>query len=181
MAETPSSMIPLGTAMPPFSLQDARGLTWYIDEAKRGMLVIFICNHCPFVIHVAKTLCDISLQCDALNIEMVCINSNDQVAYPADSNEKMLETMCEFGWEFPYLVDETQEVATAFGATCTPDAFLFDANRQLFYRGQFDDSRPGNGESDGNDLIDALRELALGNPPPKVQKPAIGCNIKWKV
>ena len=166
--------------MPTFSLPDAHGCIWYTSEEKSGTLVIFICNHCPFVIHVAKTLCEIKTQCDEMNIEMVCINSNDQVAYPADSTEKMLETMSEFGWTFPYLVDETQEVAKAFGATCTPDIFLFDANQKLYYRGQFDDSRPRSGESDGHDLLGALKELELGNTPPKVQKPAIGCNVKWK-
>ena len=181
MAETPSSMIPLGTPMPTFSLPEASGKQWKPSQQKTGYLVLFICNHCPFVIHVAKTLCEITSNCDALNIEMVCINSNDQDAYPADSTKKMIETASEFDWTFPYLVDETQKIAIAFGATCTPDIFLYDADQKLFYRGQFDDSRPKMGTSDGRDLLVALKELELGNSPPEVQKPAIGCNIKWKL
>ena len=180
MPQTPSTMIPLGTPMPPFSLPDPVGQAWSASEGRTGTLVIFICNHCPFVMHVAATLQKIANQCNALDIEMVCINSNDQEAYPADSAEKMIETKKEFSWTFPYLMDESQEVAIAFNATCTPDIFLFNAKKKLFYRGQFDDSRPTSGESVGSDLLRAMKDLVDGNAPPDGQKPSIGCNIKWK-
>ena len=180
MAETPSSMIPIGTQMPAFSLPDAAGNQYVPSDDKKGYLIIFICNHCPFVIHIANTLCGISVRCNAYEIDLVCINSNDVIAYPSDSPVNMLQPAAEYRWNFPYLIDETQEVAKAFHATCTPDIFLFDENQQLFYRGQCDDSRPPNGVSDGSDLFAALEQLHTGKIPPKNQKPAIGCNIKWK-
>ncbi|MBC8203737.1 MAG: thioredoxin family protein [Planctomycetes bacterium] len=180
MAETPSSMVPIGTPMPTFSLADANGKLWKLNQDKRGYLVFFICNHCPYVIHIAKTLNMVKKLCDAQEIEMVCINSNDTIAYPADSSENMIKTAEEYGWCFPYLLDESQKVASAFCATCTPDIFLYDQNQRLYYRGQLDDSRPNSGASDGSDLLAAMDSLESGKKPPDGQKPSIGCNIKWK-
>jgi peroxiredoxin len=180
MAETPSSMIPIGTPMPTFSLPKASGGKWKPSQGKRGYLVLFICNHCPFVIHIAHTLNSLFERCDSLEIEMVGINSNDAVAYPTDSPENMIKTATEYNWCFPFLIDETQEVARAFCATCTPDIFLYDQNQQLYYRGQVDDSRPRSGTSDGSDLLAALDSLESGKNTPDGQKPSIGCNIKWK-
>jgi hypothetical protein len=180
MAVTPSSMIPIGTPMTTFSLPDARGRKWEPRQGKRGYLVIFICNHCPFVIHISDTLNMLLERCVSLEVEMFCINSNDMVAYPADSSENMIKTAEEHGWKFPYLIDETQEVAIAFCATCTPDIFLYDQNQQLYYRGQLDNSRPNSGSSDGYELFAALDSLESCKNPPVIQKPSIGCNIKWK-
>ncbi len=180
MAETPSSMVPIGTQMPAFSLPEATGKIWKPTQGKQGYLVLFICNHCPYVIHVADTLNRLKKHCNSLEIEMVCINSNDTEAYPADSIENMLKTAVEFGWRFPYLIDETQEVARAFCATCTPDIFLYDQYQRLYYRGQLDDSRPSVGASDGSDLLAAMDSLESGKKSPDGQKPSIGCNIKWK-
>ncbi|MDP7008971.1 MAG: thioredoxin family protein [Phycisphaerales bacterium] len=180
MAETPSNMVPLGTTLPPFSLPDAEGNFFTFNQQSKGFLVIFICNHCPYVVHIAHTLNTVQSQCHDLGIEMVCINANDITAYPADAPKEMVRTANVYGWSFPYLFDETQEVATTYSAACTPDVFLFDANQRLYYRGQFDDSRPNCGISTGKDLLNALNALAAGKNPPKNQKPAVGCNIKWK-
>jgi peroxiredoxin len=180
MAETPSSMLGLGTRMPDFSLPDSEKKACSPSERKNGYLVIFICNHCPFVIHVADTLNMIAERCSTFDVEMLCINSNDAKAFPADTPEKMVDTALDYGWTFPYLVDQNQEVAKAFCATCTPDAFLYDKNRALFYRGQLDDSRPKKGVSDGSTMLAALDDLQGGKTPPENQRPAIGCNIKWK-
>jgi peroxiredoxin len=180
MPETHSLMLGIGTQMPDFSLPDAGGHLCSPSERKNGYLVIFICNHCPFVIHVAETLNEIAQRCRTFEVELICINANDAITYPADAPIKMVETAAEYDWTFSYLVDENQEVAKAFCATCTPDAFLYDKNRSLFYRGQLDDSRPSQGVSDGSNMLAALDDLQCGKPPPKNQKPAIGCNIKWK-
>jgi peroxiredoxin len=181
MAETPSAMISIGTPMPEISLPDARGEAWKCSENKAGYLVMFMCNHCPFVVHVARTLNEIASQCKAIDIEMVGINSNDAVAYPADAPDNMTEIASTYGWTFPYLVDETQDVARAFRATCTPDVFLYDADKHLYYRGQLDDSRPGSTfPSDGQDVLESMQRLLADKDPPEDQKPSIGCNIKWK-
>ena len=181
MTETPSAMISIGTPMPAFSLPDSSGITWAISENKVGYLIVFMCNHCPFVVHVADTLKRIANRCGEVGIEMVGINSNDAVAYPADAPDKMVEAAIAYGWTFPYLVDESQDVARAFQAACTPDVFLYDGQRNLYYRGQLDDSRPSSSvPSDGQDLLGAIDRLLAENSPPEDQKPSIGCNIKWK-
>ena len=168
--------------MPAFSLPDASGITWSISENKVGYLIVYMCNHCPFVVHVANTLKRIANRCGEVGIEMVGINSNDAVAYPADAPKKMVEAAIAYGWTFPYLVDESQDVARAFQAACTPDVFLYDGQRNLYYRGQLDDSRPSSSvPSDGQDLLGAIDRLLAENSPPEDQKPSIGCNIKWKV
>ncbi len=173
-------MVPLGTQIPTFSLPDAHGEQWSPREDSAGTLVIFMCNHCPFVVHVANTLVGTHALCKSNCIEMVGINSNDVATYPDDAPDNMIKTAKQYGWDFPYLFDATQEVAKSFQATCTPDVFLFNAAGKLYYRGQFDDSRPNSDVSTGKDIIDALLALSSGMPSPPNQKPAIGCNIKWK-
>ena len=180
MVVTPSAMIQLGTQMPPFSLSDANGNSWSPTDGT-STLVVFMCNHCPYVIHVAELLETMNQTCREHGIAMCGINSNDVEAYPDDSPEMMLETAAKYNWTFPYLFDETQEVAKQFGATCTPDVFLFDGDGILYYRGQFDASRPNDGTTaNGSDLTSAMQQMVDGNPPPEDQKPAVGCNIKWK-
>ena len=148
---------------------------------KKGTLVMFACNHCPFVIHLAKEMADFAEEIGATGVNTVAISSNDVENYPQDSPEKMAEFAKQYGWDFPYLYDESQDVALAYGAACTPDFFLFDADLRLFYAGQFDDSRPKNGKpAKGTDLAAAVNALLddAGSAPPAM--PSTGCNIKWK-
>ena len=180
MAQTTSAMIPLHTMMPEFSLADAHGETWVPSSDPKGTLIVFMCNHCPFVIHVASILEDIHTMCSLAHINMIGINSNDIETHPDDSPENMISTAKEYDWTFPYLFDSDQTVAKSFQATCTPDVFLYDAEQQLYYRGQLDDSRPSNGVADGHDLTNAIKAMLAGEQSPADQKPAIGCNIKWK-
>ena len=184
MANTPSNMIPLGTVAPGFTLPDTvSGNTLDLQEIKgeKGTIIMFICNHCPFVKHVNAGI--VSLADDYLDqgIGFVAISSNDVVNYPADSPEFMKVNAEEEGYQFPYLYDESQEVAAAYDAACTPDFYLFDHDLSLVYRGQLDDSRPGNGiPVTGRELRSAVDALLAGNPVDPRQKPSIGCNIKWK-
>lgn len=183
MALTPSTMLSLGTAAPDFKLPDTNGkvvsLADFKDQA--ALLVIFMCNHCPYVIHVREGLAQFARDYMSRSVGMVGINANDVKNYPADSPAKMKNEVKAAGYVFPYLYDEAQSVAKAYRAACTPDIFLFDANRKLVYRGQFDDSRPGNGiPVTGKDLRAALDAVLVGKPVPANQKASIGCNIKWK-
>lgn len=183
MARTPSAMVALDTSAPDFELMDTDGKTVrFSDTARnRAALVMFICNHCPFVKHVRAELAAIGREYLAKGVAVFAINSNDAVNYPEDSPEKMKVEKREQGYLFPYLYDETQAVAKAYHATCTPDFFLFDAQHKLFYRGQLDDSRPGNGVAvDGRDLRAALERVLKKQPVPELQLPSMGCNIKWK-
>ena len=184
MAETPSTMLPLGTALPDFSLVDAAsGSRVSADDLadRNALLVMFICNHCPFVKHVVGELGRLAEDYLPGGVGIVAINSNNVDAYPQDGPEHMRRLVEREGWEFPFLLDETQEVAKEFGAACTPDFFLFDADRRLAYRGQLDDSRPGSeGPVTGRDLRAALDAVLAGEPLPEDQKPSIGCNIKWR-
>lgn len=184
MAATESKMIPLGTKAPYFKLQDVISGRWVsIDEFKNGkpLLVMFICNHCPYVMHIIEKLVAVTNEFISKGGNVVAINPNDYEAYPEDSPQKMIEYAKKYGYSFPYLIDETQEVARKYDAACTPDFFLFDGDLNLIYRGQFDDSRPGNNiPVTGNDLRRAL-DYALSNKPIDFpQKPSIGCSIKWK-
>ncbi len=183
MVRTPSTMLPLGTPAPDFSLLNVDGKTVSLsdfDEAP-ALLVIFMCNHCPFVIHVADPLAQLTQEYLARGVAIVGINSNDVANYPADSPEQMVAEAEQRGYAFPYLYDETQEVAHAYRAACTPDFFLFDANMQLVYRGQMDSSRPDSGiPVTGEDLRAALDAVLAGEKPAEDQHPSIGCNIKWK-
>lgn len=183
MAVTPSSMLPLGTVAPPFSLPDTEGHTRCLDDfwEAEALLVTFICNHCPFVRHLRGELAALTREYAARGVAAVAIMSNDLEQYPQDGPETMRREKEEMGYPFPYLLDETQSVARAYRAACTPDFYLFDRERRLAYRGQFDDSRPGNDVPvTGRDLRAALDALLAGEPVPAEQKPSIGCGIKWK-
>ena len=176
-------MLPLGTAASDFKLPDTNGkLVTLADFAERpALLVTFICNHCPYVKHVRAELARLGRDYLARGVGMVGINSNDAENYPEDSPTKMAKEAKAASYGFPYLFDESQAVARAYRAACTPDFFLFDERRQLVYRGQLDDSRPGNGVPvTGADLRTALDALLAGAPIPREQKPSLGCNIKWK-
>lgn len=183
MVQTASTMLPLGTKAPDFSLPDTSGNKVSLSDFDhaRGLLVMFICNHCPFVKHVRSEIARIGSEYQEKGIGVVAIMSNDVENYPDDHPEKMAQEIIDAGYTFPYLYDEDQSVAKAYHAACTPDFFLFDSDRQLVYRGQLDDSRPSNGiPVTGADLRAALDALLEGKLLPENQKPSIGCNIKWK-
>ncbi len=181
---TPSSMLPLGTGLPVVRLIDAVSNA-EVDVAtlatgKRGVLVAFICNHCPYVVHLRKELVRVAHEAIDRGVAVVAINSNDRDAYPQDGPEAMARLAKDEAWRFPFLFDASQDVARAFRAECTPDLYLFDGDRKLVYRGQFDDSRPSNGKPvTGRDLRSALDAVLSGKKPSADQKPSIGCNIKW--
>ena len=184
MARTPSSMVALGTVAPAFTLPDTRSNeTVSLDDlrSETATVVMFICNHCPYVKHVQRGLVQLAKEYQKQGVAFAAISSNDVAAYPADSPDKMREEAEANGYCFPYLYDETQSVARAYDATCTPDFFVFDKELKLVYRGQLDDSRR---DSDipvtGKDLRAALDALLAGEPISPDQKPSIGCNIKWK-
>jgi peroxiredoxin len=183
MVRTASTMLELGTPAPGFSLRDAEGKTMSLADFAdaKALLVMFICNHCPFVKHVAGELARLAKEYQERGVAVVAINSNDVENYSEDSPQRMAEEVKARGYTFPYLHDESQEVAKAYRAACTPDFYVFDAERQLFYRGQLDGSRPGNDvPTTGADLRAALDAVLAGGPPPDEQRPSIGCNIKWK-
>jgi thiol-disulfide isomerase/thioredoxin len=182
MAVTESTMLALGTPAPAFRLPDFHGKFFSLDDFRdaRGLVVAFICNHCPFVQHLRGELARFAREYQPKGVAIAAINSNDIEAYPQDGPAGMAEEARSAGYAFPYLLDETQSVAKAYKAACTPDFFLFDAGRKLIYRGQFDDSRPGRGTPTGADLRAACDALLSGGPIAAAQKPSIGCNIKWK-
>jgi peroxiredoxin len=183
MARTPSTMRELGTPLPAFDLPDTTSGKLYQSKDSAGQIVVvaFICNHCPFVVHLKRDLASFGRYCQSQGVTMIAISSNDVETYPADSPELMKADAAEFGYVFPYLYDQSQSVARAFDAACTPDFFVFDRDGKLAYRGQFDDSRPGNGVAiTGQDLKNAVTALLAGERPNALQKPSIGCNIKWK-
>jgi peroxiredoxin len=176
-------MVPIGTRAPDFSLPDTNNRIIRRDDftSAPALLVAFICNHCPYVKHIRAGLTEFSRQYQAKGLAIVGINSNDADAYPEDGPEHMVTEARAAGYAFPYLYDATQAVAKAYRAACTPDFFLFDANQRLVYRGQFDDSRPGNSAPvTGKDLRAACDAALAGKPVPATQKPSAGCNIKWK-
>ena len=183
MAKTPSNMVTLGTKAPEFELHNTVDDISYSSEelfSKNGTVVMFICNHCPFVIHVIDEIVSISENYKE-NISFIAISSNDVINYPDDSPELMKKFAVNKNFSFPYLFDETQEVAKSFDAACTPDFFLYNNENKLVYRGQMDDSRPGNGiPVTGNDLKASLDNLIINKEVSAEQKPSIGCNIKWK-
>ncbi len=183
MVLTPSTMLSLGTEAPDFSLPNVDGRTVSLDDfpQAKAYLIIFMCNHCPYVKHVAPELARLASDYQARGVAVIGISSNDVSTHPADSPEQMIHEVEEQGYTFPYLYDETQEVALAYRAACTPDFFVFDKNRKLAYRGQLDASRPNSGVPlSGQDLRGALDVVLAGKPAPASQKPSIGCNIKWK-
>lgn len=183
MAQTPSTMVELGTPLPAFRLPDSGGRE--LDSAELNgnpVLVAFICNHCPFVKHIAPAFSALAREYMDRGLAVVAINSNDWSTHPEDSPEKMAEEVRQRDYPFPYLADASQEVARAFGAACTPDFFLYDRHHRLVYRGQFDDSRPGSDTPvTGTDLRAACDAVLAGDTPdPEAQKPSLGCNIKWR-
>ncbi len=182
--EVTSQMLELGTMAPDFTLLDVvsnKELSLKDVAGEKGLLVAFICNHCPFVVHVQEELSRLSKEYPPRGIAMVGICSNNIDTHPADSPEKMALRAKEADYHFPYLHDATQDVAKSYKAACTPDLFLFDGDLRLYYRGQIDDSRPSNGmEVTGKDIREAMESMLALKPAPSLQKPSIGCNIKWK-
>jgi thiol-disulfide isomerase/thioredoxin len=176
-------MLELATAAPDFSLPEPKtGNTVTLADFKsRPLLVVFACNHCPFVLHIIKQFAEFATEYQNKGLAIVMINANDVANYPDDSPEKMLELASKYAFTFPYLYDESQQVAKSYHAACTPDLFLFDTNHKLVYRGQFDASRPGNDEPvTGQDLRHAADALLAGDRINSQQIPSLGCNIKWK-
>ncbi len=184
MALTKSKMVKLGQVATNFTLIDTNGDMFNLyDESYRheGLLVAFICNHCPYVKHINRSLAEVFQEYQKKKILVVAINSNNVEEYPDDSPEKMKKETKQIGYTFPYLFDETQKIAKEYNATCTPDFFLFDKNKKLVYRGQYDDSRPGNDKPiTGKDLSKAVDAMLSGKSVSSQQKPSVGCNIKWK-
>ena len=183
MVRTPSTMLPLGTPAPDFALPNVDGRTVSFADAAgaRGTVVMFICNHCPFVKHVADHLAALGREYLPRGVGFVAISSNDVSTHPADSPEQMVHEAEARGYPVPYLYDETQDVAKAYRAACTPDFYLFDSGRALVYRGQLDGSRPGGDVPvTGHDLRVALDALLAGRPPLAEQIPSLGCNVKWR-
>ncbi|MFT4175793.1 MAG: thioredoxin family protein [Luteolibacter sp.] len=184
MAEVQSTFqLSVGTAAPDFSLPTADGAIRTLSDVRgpRGLLVVFACNHCPYVVHLADVLGQLAEQIFPMGVGTVAINSNDLEKYPQDGPEFMKTFSDDHGWEFPYLLDESQEIAKAYGAACTPDFFLFDGEGKLFYAGQFDETRPKSGQpATGKDLENAIDLLLSGETPPAKPYPSSGCNIKWK-
>jgi thiol-disulfide isomerase/thioredoxin len=184
MVAVPSTMLALGTPVPDFALTDVvtgRRFSPADFAGARALLVMFICNHCPYVRHVLPELGRLERDYQARGLALVAINANDEQAYPADAPPEMAGLAREQGWGFPFLFDDAQEVARAFRAACTPDFYLFDRQGALAYRGQLDDSRPGNGAPvTGADLREAIEVTLAGRPVSREQRPSIGCNIKWK-
>ena len=183
MVKTASTMLPLGTQAPDFSLHNVDGQLISLAEFAdaRALLVVFMCNHCPFVKHLANELANLTREYQVKGVAVVGINSNDASTHPDDSPEQMVHEFEERGYTFPYLCDETQQIAKAYHAACTPDFYVFDSNRKLIYRGQFDDSRPESGTPvTGSDLRAALDAVLTGQPVSLEQNPSVGCNIKWK-
>lgn len=183
MALTPSTMQELGMAAPDFTLHNTAGESFRLADKQinKGLLVIFMCNHCPYVIHIREKLVENIKNYQEQGFTVVAINSNDYSAYPDDSPDKMALDAKTYGYAFEYLIDEQQNVARSYGAACTPDFFLFNSDKKLVYRGQFDSARPGNKEPiTGSDLTAAIDVLVAGQPVSEDQRPSMGCNIKWK-
>ena len=183
MVKVNSTMLPLGTQAPSFSLYDPEGNLFTLDHSSKSnaFLVMFICNHCPFVHHIRKELARLANDYIKRDVSIIAINSNDYETHPGDSPEKMKDEIMEWGYNFPYLVDEDQSVAIAYQASCTPDFFLFDSQQQLVYRGQLDGGRPSNDiPVNGRDIRAALDTLLAGDDVAEEQVPSVGCNIKWK-
>ena len=183
MVLTPSTMLALGTRAPDFTLPDAYGNPVALAEfhGAPATVVVFLCNHCPYVKHLKVALADFAREYQTRDVAVIGINANDATAHPEDGREAMARDIAEFGYTFPYLIDDTQEVAKAYRAACTPDFFVFDAELRLAYRGQFDDSRPENDTPvTGRDLRAAVDTVAAGQRSIGDQRPNLGCNIKWK-
>ncbi len=184
MTLTPSTMLSLQSVAPDFDLPDTQGNTVSLKDfdTSKAVVVIFMCNHCPYVLHIKDKLIDVAAEYIHKGIAFVGISANDIRTHPADAPDKMAQFVQEHKLPFPYLYDESQEVAKAYKAACTPDIYVFDAQLKLVYRGQFDDSRPGNNSAvTGQDLTNALDAILAGAEVSSDQKPSLGCNIKWKL
>jgi peroxiredoxin len=184
VAETPSNMLPLGTKAPDFTLPDTlqnRMISLAHVKSKTATVIMFICNHCPYVKLIQDKIVEVANHYQKLSVSFIAINSNNAEKYPADSPENMHKNAEHLGFSFPYLFDESQEVARAYQAACTPDFYIFDGNLSCVYRGRFDEATPGNGKTvTGMDLTNALDALISGKKISEDQKPSVGCNIKWK-
>jgi len=183
MVQTPSTMLDLGTGAPDFTLPEpvTGNQVSLSDQQGKPLLVVFSCNHCPYVLHIIDSFVSLANAARRRGFAVVMISANDVTGYPQDGPLKMAEFARDHGFEFPYLYDESQQIATAYQAACTPDFFLFDAAHQLAYRGQFDGSRPGNQEPvDGSDLQAAIDAILAGDAVTDAQIPSVGCNIKWR-
>lgn len=184
MAEVPSTFqLKAGQSAPDFELPDGNGTVHQLSNliaGKKGLLVAFVCNHCPFVVHLADSLGEFAKDIEARGIGTVAISANDVANYPADSPENMIQFAKSSGWSFPYLYDESQGVAKAYAAACTPDFYLFDSDLKLVYAGQYDETRPGKGTPTGKDMQKAVDQLLAGENAPEPWYPSSGCNIKWK-
>ena len=183
MSRTPSTMLELGTRAPDFDLPDplSGGLVSLSDYRDMPLLIVFSCNHCPYVLHLLKSFAEYAREARKSGLSVVMINANDIDNYPADSPQKMIDLAKEYELDFPYLYDESQQVAMAYCAACTPDFFLFDSQHRLVYRGQYDASRPGNDEEiTGVDLRSASQALLEDKTISAQQLPSMGCNIKWR-
>jgi len=182
MVLTESKTMALGSMAPQFTLPDTRdnqqvSLSDYKD---RAVLIVFMCNHCPYVVHLVDELASLAHQFANEGIATITISANDSTRYPQDGPNKMGELARAGNWQFPYCYDESQDVARAYGAVCTPDIFLFNAEHALYYQGQFDETRPGQGRAHGGDLKKAAASLLAGEPGPSATHPSVGCSIKWK-
>jgi peroxiredoxin len=175
-------MLPLGSRLPAFELPDGNGVQYRSRDlmGPKGLFVIFICNHCPYVKHINAALAPLGREFGASGVGVAAISSNDAQSHPEDAPDRMAAQAGALEYTFPYLYDETQEIAHAFNAVCTPDLYLFDAAGKLVYRGQFDTSRPGQGTADAADIRRAVKALATGAPPLAEQIPSVGCSIKWR-
>lgn len=182
MVLTESNNMAIGSTAPDFTLPDTRAnqLVSMSDYKGNPVLVVFMCNHCPYVIHLVDELAAMAHGFAEDGIATITISSNDSSRYPQDGPQKMGELARQGNWQFPYCFDETQEIARAYGAVCTPDIFLFDADHGLYYQGQFDETRPGQGRAHGGDLKKAAASLLAGEPAPSSTHPSVGCSIKWK-
>lgn len=184
MAATPSTMVSLGSDAPRFELENPRtGKTDGFESVRgdKGTLVMFICNHCPYVVLIRERLLEIAAEALKQGVGVIAINANDEENYPQDGPANMKKLAQEENWPFPFVFDRTQEVAQAYQAACTPDFFLFDKDAKLYYRGQFDDARPkSDAKVTGHDLENAINALVAQKPAPEKQLPSLGCNIKWK-
>ncbi|MEE9322278.1 MAG: thioredoxin family protein [Granulosicoccus sp.] len=183
MARAESNTMPIGTSAPAFELPDTRTNQPHVslkDYLGNPVLIVFMCNHCPYVVHLLKPLVALASDIDKSGIKTIAISSNDVANYPDDSPELMAKLAADNNFNFPYCFDEEQTVARAFDAVCTPDIFLFDAQHKLYYHGQFDETRPKQGEAHGTDLRNACDALLRGDATPDAQQPSVGCSIKWK-
>lgn len=182
MVLTESTNMPTGSSAPDFTLPDTRnGKPVTLGNVEGPVLIVFMCNHCPYVVHIVDPLVALAAQLKERGVTTIAISANDIASHPADGPDRMADLATAKGFDFPYCFDETQEVARAYNAVCTPDIFLFDSEHKLYYHGQFDDTRPGRDVAHGDELRAAASQMLDGSPAPTGTSPSVGCSIKWKV